>query len=423
MSQSADKQSGSYRGPVPSDNIQERWLSIVGIGEDGADGLTAQARMLISGASLVIGSTRQLALAADFIRHEKLDWPSPLLEAIPALLARRGEATCVLASGDPFYYGIGATLSAHLHPSEFICVPAPSSLSLAAAKLGWPLHELATVSLHGRAIENIIPHLQPGTRILVLSWDGRTPQQLAELLDARGFGQSALHILEALGGPHERLRRSTARGFNLNAIDPLNIVGIEVVAEPVARIIPLAAGLPDCAFESDGQLTKREIRAATLSALSPRAGELLWDVGAGSGSIAIEWMLCHASLRAIAIEERAERSACIQRNAMALGTPLLKIVEAEAPGALHDLPQPDAVFIGGGANDPGVFECCWAALKPGGRLVINAVSLETEARLLQWYAALGGELRRLSVERADALGGMTGWRPAMTVTQWSIVKP
>lgn len=407
---------------MPSDNTRVCWLSIVGIGENGADGLTAQARTLISSASLVIGSARQLALAADFIRHEKLVWPSPLLEAIPALLARRGEATCVLASGDPFYYGIGATLSGHLHPGEFICVPAPSSLSLAAAKLGWPLHELATVSLHGRALESIIPHLQPGTRILVLSWDGSTPQQLAPLLDARGFGQSALHILEALGGPHERLRRSTARGFNLNDIDPLNIIGIEVVAEPAARIIPLAVGLPDSAFESDGQLTKREIRAVTLSALNPRAGELLWDVGAGSGSIAIEWMLCHASLRAIAIEERADRSARVHRNAMALGTPLLKIVEGEAPGALHDLPQPDAVFIGGGANDPGLFDCCWDALKPGGRLVINAVSLETEARLLQWYAALGGELRRLSVERADSLGAMTGWRPAMTVTQWSVVK-
>lgn len=400
-----------------------RWLSIVGIGEDGADGLSPAARALIEAAELVAGSDRQLALAGPLVKQERLVWPSRLLEAIPAVLARRGKPTCVLASGDPFFYGIGATLAAHVSAEEFICLPVPSSFSLAASKLGWPLQDVIIVTLHGRALELVVPHLQPAAKILALSWDGSTPHRLAGLLCERGFGGSTLYVLEALGGAREKIRKGQACGFDLRDIDALNIVAIEAVAGPDARVIPKAAGIPDTLFETDGQITKREIRAMTLSALAPRAGELLWDVGAGSGSVAIEWMLCHSSCRAIAIEERSDRAACIRRNAALLGTPGLKLVEGNAPAALDGLPQPDAVFIGGGASVAGVFETCWGALKPAGRLVVNAVSLETEALLLRRFAAYGGDLRRISIERAGALGSMTGWRPAMPVTQWSIAKP
>lgn len=399
-----------------------RWLSIIGIGEDGADGLSPVARAIVEAAELVAGSERQLALAGPLVKQERFVWPSPLLDAIPAILARRGKPTCVLASGDPFFYGIGTTLAAHVGTDEFICLPAPSSFSLAASKLGWPLQDAGLVTLHGRALELVVPLLQPAAKIFALSWDGDTPRRLARLLCERGFGGSTLHVLEALGGAREKIRKADARGFDLEDIDPLNIVAIEAVAAADARIIPKAAGIADELFETDGQITKREIRAMTLSALAPRAGELLWDVGAGSGSIAIEWMLCHASCRAIAIEDRNARAARIHRNAAALGTPGLKLVEGRAPAALDGLPQPDAIFIGGGASTAGVFETCWGALKPAGRLVINAVSLETEALLLRWFASYGGDLRRISVERADALGAMTGWRPALPVTQWSIAK-
>lgn len=406
-----------------SDSAERRWLSIVGIGEDGAEGLSPRARALVERAVLVIGSERQLALADKFIKGERATWPSPLPDAIPALLARRGQSVCVLASGDPFFYGIGATLSAHIASDEYVCVPQPSSLSLACARLGWPLQDVAIVTLHGRALEHVVPYLQPRNRILVLSWDERTPHLLAEFLRARGFGSSVLHVLEALGGPREKITSGRADTLKDETFGALNIAGIEVAASNTAHIVPLSAGLPDEFFEHDGQITKREVRAMTLSALAPRVGELLWDVGAGSGSIAIEWMLSHVSCRAIAVEAREDRARRIARNAAALGVPSLRIVAGKAPDALPQLAHPDAVFIGGGAQTPGLFEACWSALKPGGRLTVNGVSLGTETMLLRWHAAHGGSLRRISVERAGTLGTMTCWRSALPVTQWSIVKP
>jgi precorrin-6Y C5,15-methyltransferase (decarboxylating) len=303
-----------------------------------------------------------------------------------------------------------------------VCLPAPSAFSLAAARLGWALQHCALLSLHGRAFERITPHLQPGAKIMALSWDGATPGRLAAFLAARGMGRSQLAVLEAMGGPRERIRRGLATGFALGHIDPLNTIAIEVVADRDAIILPLASGLPDALFETDGQITKREIRAITLAALAPRRGELLWDVGAGSGSIGIEWMLRHPANRAIAIEARPDRVARIHRNALALGTPDLVVVEGGAPAAFAGLPAPDAVFVGGGASHPELLDAVWTALPVDGRLVVNAVTLEAQTETMRRFSQLGGDLTSLQIARADPIGAFHGWRAAMSVVQWSVTK-
>ena len=398
------------------------WLTLIGIGEDGLDGLSGTARLLLAQAELVVGGKRHLTLAGE-MKAETLAWPSPLTDAIPAILARRGRRVVVLASGDPFFHGVGSTLMSHLPAAEMTCLPAPSAFSLAAARLGWGQQDCTLLSLHGHALERIIPHLQPGARILALSWDATTPGKLAALLRERGMRHSRLVICEAMGGRRERISEATPDGFALERIDPLNTVAIEVVAEHGALILPLSRGLPDEMFEHEGQITKHDIRAATLSALAPRRGERLWDIGAGSGSIGIEWMLCHPANRAIAIEARPDRAAAIARNAASLGVPDLVVVEGEAPNALDGLPQPDAIFIGGGASQAGVLDTAWSMLPARGRLVVNAVTLKTQAELIVRHAGLGGELVTIQVSQAQPLGGFHGLRPAMPVMRWSVVKP
>ncbi|MTW17875.1 precorrin-6y C5,15-methyltransferase (decarboxylating) subunit CbiE [Rhodoplanes serenus] len=410
--------------PVPEVPVAtSRWLAIVGIGEDGLDGLTVAARTLISTAELVVGGERHLALARDLVRGRTLAWPRPLTAAFPEIAAHRGRPVVVLATGDPFNYGVGRQLAAVVPPDEILSLPQPSSFSLAASRLCWSLPDLTAVTLHGRPLESIVRHLQPGARVLALSWDQTTPEKLAALLVARRMGDSRISVLEALGGPRERVRHTTAESFDLVGIDPLNLIGVEVAAAPDAAVVPLASGLDDALFEHDGQLTKRDIRAVTLAALAPRQGELLWDVGLGAGSVAIEWLLRHPAMRAIGIEARPDRAARAARNAAFLGTPDLRIVEGQAPAVLADLPAPDAVFVGGGFSDDGVFEAVWSALKAGGRLVVNAVAIETETRLFALHAKHGGELVRVQMARAEPVGTMTGWRPAMPVTQWRVVKP
>lgn len=399
-----------------------RWLSIVGIGEDGAAALSPAARALIAQAALLVGGKRHLALAGP-AQGETLRWPSPIEDAFPQILARRGQPVCVLASGDPYCYGIGSLLSAIAPADEILCLPAPSAFSLAAARLGWALQDCAQISLHGRALERIAPLLQPGRRVLALSWDGGTPRALAAFLAARAMGGSRLTVLEAMGGPRERMRAARAETFELDDADPLNLIALEVEAASGAPIIPLAAGLPDDWFEHDGQITKRDIRAITLAALAPTRGALLWDIGAGSGSVAIEWMLREPACRAIAIERDSGRAARIARNAAALGVPDLRIVTGDALARLAGLPAPDAVFIGGGGGDGALAEAALAALRPGGRLVINAVTLETQAALTALFTRCGGALKQIAIAHADAVGRFHGWRAAMPVVQWTYQKP
>jgi precorrin-6Y C5,15-methyltransferase (decarboxylating) len=402
----------------------KRWLSIVGIGEDGVDGLSPVARRLVTDAELVIGGKRHLGLADPLIKSRRLSWPSPIGDILPEIDKVRGRPVAVLASGDPFHYGVGDLLMRAVPADEVLCLPQPSSFSLAASRLGWSLQDVTPVSLHGRALEGIVRHLQSGARILALSWDGETPTKLAALLNARGFGESKLTVLERMGGPGERIRHAAAKGFDLDKVEPLNTIALEVIG-PASAALSLAPGLDDSLFEHDGQLTKRDVRAVTLSALAPRHGELLWDVGLGAGSIAIEWLLRHPSLKAIGIEEGAERAARAARNAATLGTPDLEIVQGAAPAALAGLPAPDAVFIGGGLGDAKLFETAWLALKPGGRLVANAVSLGSEAMLIRLFQHNGGELTRIEIAKSGS-AGRSGkvfvWRPAAPIIQWRVTK-
>ncbi|KST59163.1 precorrin-6Y methyltransferase [Methylobacterium sp. GXS13] len=406
--------------PLSSPPAAGRWGAIVGIGEDGRAGLAPAAAAALDAARVVYGGRRHLDLAAP-LDADAPPWPSPIHEAYPEILARRGNPTCILATGDPFHYGIGAEIARLVPPAEIRAFPQPSAFSLACARLGWPLAECGLVTLHGRALARIIPHIQPGARLLVLSWDGTTPAALAAMLTERGFGTSTLTVLEAMGGPRERIRAAKAEAFDLPAIDPLNTVAITV--DGAGRALPLAPGLDDGLFENDGQLTKAEIRAMTLAALRPHPGLHLWDVGAGAGSIAIEWMLRDPSLRATAIEARPDRAERILRNAQAMGVPDLAVVTGAAPASLAGLTNPDAIFIGGGVSEPGILTTALAALRPGGRCVANAVTLEGEAALLAAFANHGGSLRRFSVDRASPVGGLHGWRPAMPVTQWAWTKP
>lgn len=386
------------------------WLTVLGIGEDGLDGLAPAARTLIETAEVLAGGARHLAMVADRAA-ERLEWASPFAASVEALAARRGRRVVVLASGDPMWFGVGATLSRHF-TGEMTVLPHPGAFSLAAARLGWPLHETLCLSAHGRPLESLALHLFPGARLLVLGEDETSPARIAALLDEQGYGPSPLTVLERLGGPAERVRAGAA------PCHPLSVVAIECRAAPATRPLP-RQGLPDEAFRHDGQITKREIRAVTLSALAPFPGALLWDVGAGAGSVAIEWM--RAGGRAIGFESRPGRAALAAANAARLGVPGLALVIGEAPGALAG-EAPDAVFVGGGVSRPGVLDSAWAALKPGGRMVANAVTAEGEAALLAFHARQGGAMLRLALARLEPMGRLHGWQPAVPVTQWTGIK-
>jgi len=397
-------------------------LTVVGIGADGWPGLGDPGRNALAAAQVVFGGPRQLALLSESITAERVPWPTPLLPALPGLLAAHaGRLCCVLASGDPMFHGIGATLVRLVGAGRVRVLPHPSSVSLAAARLGWALADVDVLSLVTAPVAELHPLVHPGRRVLVLSRDGSTPAQVAALLTARGYGDSPMTVLSSLGGPAEAILAGTASTWREDTVDPLNVVAVSCAGAGPA--LPIVAGLPDDRYESDGQLTKREVRAVTLAALGPQPGELLWDVGAGSGSIAIEWMRSHRACRAIAVESSPQRAARIAGNAEALGVPALRVVEGRAPDALAELPTPAAIFIGGGLTRDGVVEACLAALPRGGRLVANAVTLESEAVLAGLYAKLGGELTRIAVNRAAPLGGFTGWRAMLPVTIWALVKP
>ncbi|QBF24968.1 precorrin-6y C5,15-methyltransferase (decarboxylating) subunit CbiE [Pseudomonas tructae] len=397
------------------------WLTVVGIGEDGFSGLGKQARRALLGASRVFGGQRQLDLLPRCITAERLLWPSPF--SLAPVLVLRGEPVCVLASGDPMFYGIGASLARQLDTREMSILPMPSSCALAAARLGWPLQEVLTLSLVARPIAALNAHLYSGVRLLLLSNDGSSPAAIAALLRERGFGPSRLQVFEHLGGSAERRLGGTAADWPHTQIADLNLVAIECLAAPDApRLSPLA-GLPDSAFKHDGQLTKRDVRAITLARLAPQPGELLWDVGAGSGSIGIEWMRAHPSCRALAVESDEGRQQLIEHNRDALGVPGLQLIRGRAPLALQGLERPDAIFIGGGVTREGVLQHCWEQLRPGGRLVANAVTLQSELALVNWRERHGGELTRIHIAQAQPLGEFDTWRQALPITLLEAVKP
>ena len=400
-------------------------VALVGIGADGWSGLTSAAMALIGQAGVVVGGQRQLDLLPKTVTAERVAWPSPLRPAVRELVdCHRSRGLVVLASGDPMFFGIGRALVEEVGPENLRVLPHPSSISLACAHLGWPVEDTDVVSLVGRPLASLTMSLHHRRRLLVLSSDAATPGEVAKLLTDKGFGGSTVTVLDQLGAPGEARRSCLAENWGEvgDPGDPLNVVAVECLLGPEGTRLGLAPGLADAAYEDDGQLTKREVRAVTISALAPAPGELLWDIGGGAGSIAIEWMRTHRSCRAIAVESDTSRAARIGRNAEALGVPGLRIVTGRAPGALTQLPTPDAIFIGGGLTAEGMLDAAWAALSPGGRLVANTVTLESEALLVQWYARQGGELIRIATSRAKAVGSFTGWQQAMPVTQWSVTK-
>lgn len=393
-------------------------ITVVGIGADGWNGLSPHAQAAVSAAQVLIGSPRQLALVPDATAGRRVPLPRPLLPALGGMLEEHADAaTVVLASGDPMFFGIGSTLVQLLGADRVRVVTHPSSVSLAAARLGWALDDLEIVSAVGRPLELLNAALQPGRRVLALVCEVDAAARIRALLTEHGYGSSPLTVLTDLGGAEAAVRPADDQPHS-----PLAILAIECVADSDRVVLPRTPGLPDEAFEQDGQITKREIRAVALAALAPVPGQLLWDVGAGSGSIGIEWMRAHPASRAIAIEPREDRRERIVRNANALGVPGLQVVAGAAPEALTGLPRPDAVFVGGGVTGDGVVRTCWDALSIGGRLVANAVTIESEQTLIDWQRRLGGTLTRIDVQRADALGSFTTWRPALPVVQWAVRK-
>src|SRR5471032_1384706 len=397
------------------------WLTVVGIGEEGYKGLGKSARRALLQAQQVFGGPRQLDLLPPCIGAKRKAWPSPF--SLSPVLEQRGKPICVLASGDPMLFGVGASLARVVATDEMQVFPAPSSYSLAAARLGWPLQDVVTLSVVARPLAALNAHLASGVRLLVLSNDGRSPAAIASLLVQAGFGASRVSVFEHVGGADEQRIDGLAVDWPHASVADLNLVAIDCVADANTPRLSRLAGLPDSAFQHDGQLTKRDVRAMTLARLAPMPGELLWDVGAGSGSIGIEWMRAHPSCRALAIEADAGRQGLIEHNRDALGVPGLQLIRGKAPDVLGGLETPDAIFIGGGVTRDGVLDTCWQHLRPGGRLVANAVTLQSEMTLMAWRAQHGGELTRIHVAQAQPLGEFDTWRQALPITLLDVIKP
>ncbi|MBN9668770.1 precorrin-6y C5,15-methyltransferase (decarboxylating) subunit CbiE [Roseibium aggregatum] len=395
------------------------WLTLIGIGEDGV--LAPGGADCLARADIVYGGARHLTLAGD-LQAEKRPWPSPFATVFADLKALTGRRIAVLATGDPMWFGIGSSLLKHFSAAEMTVLPSLSAFQLAASRMGWALQDCDCLSVHGRPVDHLRAALYPDARLLVLTSNADAVRQIADLLADEGYGGTEMTVLEHLGGGKERRVSGTAENWTENVAD-FHTLALEAVADPGLRITARAPGLADDAFRHDGKMTKQEIRAVTLAELKPHPGALLWDIGSGCGSVAIEWLRAAARTRAIGLEPHGERRLMAAENAVALGVPHLDLKDLSAPAGLEGLPQPDAVFIGGGLTEPGLVDTVLTALPSGGRLVANAVTLESEAVLLKHYRSLGGGLRRLSVQRASAVGGMTGWRPAMPVTQWSLTKP
>lgn len=398
------------------------WLTVVGIGADGLDGLGRKALAAVAGAEILVGGARHLALLPDDGR-KRLAWKSPLAATLTELTALRPRPVVVLATGDPLWFGIGRLLQRHFPTDELRLLPHVSAFQEACSRLGWSMEAVRAVSVHGRSVDGLHRHLQPGRRLLVLTADEAAPATIGQRLAASGYGGSSVWIMEHLAGAAERIVRTTASELKQQPFADLNLMAIELVSSVAVPALPDIAGLPDEAFEHDGQLTKAEVRAVTLAALAPLDGQLLWDVGAGAGSVAIEWLRSGSSMRAIGVERDADRVARIGRNAARLGVPELEVRHGEAARILPELATPDAIFVGGGSGAPGLVDLCWSKLRPGGRLVANAVTIAAEAVLLAFQAAHGGKLLRLALSRSEVKGGQLVWRPALPVTQLSARKP
>ena len=399
--------------------MTQPWLHIVGIGEDGLDGLLPATLAVVESAEVIVGGDRHHMLS-DNISADRLSWPHPFDALIETLQGLKGKRVVVLATGDPLWYSVGARIGRSIDPAEITYHPHLSAFQLAAARMGWSLADVEKLTVHGRPVEQMIAFIQPDQRLLILTTGEETPKQIAGFLSERGFGQSRMTVFAAMGGEREERFDGIAETW-AHEVPAFNTLAVDCVAAPDCALLPRVPGLSDTLFQSDGTMTKQEVRAATLAKLMPMRGALLWDIGTGCGSVAVEWMRAARYARAIGIEPRADRRAMAAANALALGVPKLQIIEGTAPSALEGLEAPDAVFVGGGLSDD-VFGTAWSALRPLGRFVSNAVTLESEQVLAELHRTHGGELVKLQIQRAEPVGGMTGWRPLMPVTQWSLVK-
>jgi precorrin-6Y C5,15-methyltransferase (decarboxylating) len=398
-------------------------IAVVGIGADGWDGLGAAARAAVLEAEEIVGSARQLALLppAATAATRTREWPSPMQPLLDELSARREGATCVLASGDPMLHGVGATLARRLEPGRLAVHPQPSAFALACARLGWPAADVELVSAVTCPPEVVARALAPGRRIVAYVTGCGGAAQVARVLRDRGYGPSRLVVLERLGAPEEAITDTTADAWHEHA-HPLHAVALHCRPAPGTPLLARIPGLPDEAYEHDGQLSKRHVRALALAALVPLPGQLLWDVGAGAGSVAIEWLRAEPSARAIAVEQHPERADRAAANALRLGVPQLEVVHGRAPAALAALDAPHAVFVGGGVSARGLLDRCWYALRPGGRIVADAVTLEGEQALVAAHGIYGGELTRIEIARIEPLGRYNSWKPQRTVVQWAAHK-
>ncbi len=399
--------------------MADPWLHIVGIGEDGMDGLVPATRAVVEAAQVIIGGDRHHTLTEN-LSAERLAWPHPFDALIETIEGLKGRRVVVLATGDPLWFSVGARIGRAIDPAQIVYHPQLSAFQLAAARMGWSLADVETLTVHGRPVEQMIAFIQPDARLLVLTTGAETPGQIAKFLTERGFGKSRMTVLAAMGGRDEARFDGLAESWD-HDVPAFNTLAVDCLAAPDAALLPRVPGLADDLFQSDGTMTKQEVRAATLAKLMPMRGALLWDIGTGCGSIAIEWMRAARYARAIGIEPRADRRAMAAANALALGAPKLELVDGSVPDALTGLSAPDAIFIGGGLSRA-TFDAAWSALRPLGRLVANAVTLESEAELIALHKEFGGNLVKLSVHRAEPVGRLTGWRPLMPVTQWSLVK-
>ncbi len=398
------------------------WLSVVGIGEDGIAGLAAEARRRIEAAQVLVGGRRHLALVPPG-DAERITWGSPIAATVARLGSFRGRPTVVLASGDPLWFGIGRLILRHVPLEEVVFLPHPSAFQLACARLGWALEEVVTASLHGRPLTGIRRHLAPGARLLLLTGGGDAPAAIARLLEEEGLGGARMTVLFHLGGSREGRWSGAVLEARGRSFAKLNLVALEIPGESALPRAALTPGRGEALFAHDGNITKAEVRAITLAALAPQPGELLWDVGAGSGSVAVEWLRAGPGMRAAAIERRPERAARIRENAARFGVPELEVIEGEAPAALPGGAAPDAIFLGGGLAAPGLLDACFVRLRRGGRLVANAVTPRGEAALLRFHEAHGGELVRIQIARSGSRAEGRPWQASAPVTQLRVVRP
>lgn len=399
--------------------MSEPWLHIVGIGEDGMEGLLSATRAVVEAAEVIVGGDPHHKLSGA-VNAERVAWPSPFDALIELLVSMKGRRVVVLATGDPLWFSVGARIGRAIDPAEITYHPQLSAFQLASARMGWSIADVETLTVHGRPVEQMIAFIQPQARLMILTTGADTPGRIARFLTERGFGRSEMTVLAAMGGKDEARFDGVAESWN-HEVPAFNTLAVQCIAAPDAALLPRVPGLADELFRHDGTMTKQEVRAATLAKLMPMRGALLWDIGTGCGSVAVEWMRGARYARAVGIEPRADRREMAAANALALGVPKLELVDGRVPEALEGLEAPDAVFIGGGLSRE-VFAAAWAALRPLGRLVCNAVTLESEALLLELHKEHGGQLVKINVARAEPVGSLTGWRPLMPVTQWSLIK-